>query len=356
MSRPGSTRRRATVRVTKRTRLKDLYRVYYSLRPPIILPRDLEKREFAFQLWETDSYVRHLSFDSVDSVLGYLEEKAPRQAYYSIAVYQLPEAQSMEEKGWLGSELMFDIDSDHLPGCEGSPVGDECLVKAAREADKLLRILRRDFGVEGRAAFTGHRGFHVTVSCEWCLSLGNRERRLIANYVSGQGLDLSKIIPRPRRGFDAAAPSPEDPGWRGWIARGLGSRGGEPLKDFGGYEALEAVLDEVRVNIDVQVTQDVSRLERIPFTLNGKASMLAVPVKDPAGFRPDKTLSPFRGEVTVKALSHLETRLMGVSVDLREGEEAELPAYAGVALASLGLVEILGGEVVVRKDPGWRGV
>lgn len=356
MYRRGSSKRTAIVRITKHTSLKDLYYSYYALRPRIILPPDIERREFAFQLWETDSYVRHLSFENVDEVLDYLAEKAPRQAYYSIAVYQLPEASSMEEKGWLGSELMFDIDSDHLPGCEGSVLNDECLVRAAREADKLLKILKRDFGVEGKAAFTGNRGFHITASCEWCMSLGNKERRLIANYVMGRGLDIAKLIPRPRKGLEAAAPSPQDPGWRGWIAQKLGSRGGEPLRNYGGHEIIEALLNEVTVEVDVQVTQDISRLERIPFTLNGKASMLAVPVRDPASFRPDRTLSPFRGEVTVKALTDVDTKLMGVEVRLREGEEADLPAYVGVALASLGLLALVGGEIVVRKDPGWRGV
>ncbi len=355
MSRRGSSKRTAVVRITKRTSLKDLYYSYYALKPRIILPPDVEKREFAFQLWESDSYVRHLSFESVDDVLDYLTEKAPRQAYYSIAVYQLPEAPSMEEKGWLGSELMFDIDSDHLPGCEGSIINDECLIRAAQEADKLLRILRRDFGVDAKAVFTGNRGFHITASCEWCMSLGNRERRLIANYVMGKGLDLTRIIPRTRRGLEAAASSPEDPGWRGWLARKLGSRGGEPLRSYGGHDVLEALVGEVTVHVDVQVTQDISRLKRIPFTLNGKASMLAVPVGDPASFKPDKTLSPFRGEVTVRALRDVDTKLMGVEVRLREGEEADLPAYTGIALASLDVLALIGGEVVVRKDPGWRG-
>ncbi|GAB6148293.1 DNA primase small subunit domain-containing protein [Stetteria hydrogenophila] len=356
MYRRGSSRRSALVRVTSRTRLKDLYQAYYSLRPSILLPQDFGRREFAFQLWEGDAYVRHLSFESVEDVAGYLAEKAPRQAYYSVAVYQLPEAPSMEEKGWLGSDLMFDIDADHLPGCEGATVSDECLEKAGREAGRLLRMLERDLGVKGEAFFTGHRGFHVIASCGWCSSLGARERRLIANYVAGRGVDLSRLFPRPRRGFDAAAPSPEDPGWRGWLARALRSRGGEPLRSLGGLEALERLLEEVAVHVDAQVTQDVSRLERIPFTLNGKASMLAVPVENPEGFKPTASLSPFHGEVTVKALADVDTRLMGARVALRRGEEADIPAHVGVALASMGLLALVGGEVVVRKSTGWGSI
>ena len=358
MYRRGSSRRHAIVRLGRRAQLRDLYKAYYSLKPPIQEPTDMPHREFAFQLWETSSYIRHLSFESLEALQSFLAEKAPRQAYYSIGRYQLPEAPSMEEKGWLGSPLFFDIDADHLGGCEGAPAPwDECLVKAARAADRLVSLIQRDLGVPRHAvtvSFTGNRGFHVTAECDWCMELNGRQRRLIAEYILGLGFDAGKLFPPRRRRAEPAAPSPEDPGWRGWLARSLGTRGSEPLSRVVALEDLAPMVSRLAVPIDMQVTQDPTRLERIPYTLNGKASLLAVRVGDPASFRPSPRLSPFRGEALVKAGSDLEGRLLGVDIRLRAGEEAPLPAYAAVALATLGLAELVGGEVVVRRDPGWR--
>jgi len=47
-----------------------------------------------------------------------LEEKTPIHLYYSSAYYEEPSADKMDLKGWLGSDLIFDIDSDHYPGCD----------------------------------------------------------------------------------------------------------------------------------------------------------------------------------------------------------------------------------------------
>ena len=341
----------------RRTSLENLYKAYYRLRPPVTLPPDVPRREFAFQLWGSQSYVRHLSFEGPDDVIDFLAEKAPRQAYYSTAVYELPEAPRMEEKGWIGSELMFDIDADHLPGCEGLKVpSDECLRAAAREAEKLEKMLARDFGVKARIYFTGNRGFHVIASCEWCLPLGGRERRLIAEYVSARGLRLESLFPRARGRLQPASPSPSDPGWRGWLAVAISSSGGEPLSSYGGLHALEQVASEAAVHVDLQVTQDVTRLERIPLTLNGKASMLCVPVKSPSSFRPGRELSPFRGEVEVKMKDDVDGSLMGVRLGLRRGETASLPAHAAITLATVGTAELVGGEVIVKRDAGWGPV
>jgi len=336
--------------------LASLYEAYYSLRPPVEAPSELPRREFAFQYLGSDTFTRHLSFSTYEELVEHMAERPPLHAYYSIAVYELPEARSMEEKGFLRAPLFFDIDVDHLPGCEGPLPTDECLMEGLRHARRLEAVARRDLGAsETLVYYTGNRGFHVIVECgDDCEEIGREERREIAWYVAAEGLKLEAIIPEPPKGYQPASPTTEDPGWRGWIARAL-TLDAPGLEDALGPEWRSRVLEavnEYRVPIDMQVTPDTSRLSRIRGTLNGKASLLVARVGE--GWRPDyRLLSPFTGEVTVRCPEGVpEERVLGYPLGLAPGEEASLPAQVGVLLYTKGLCELTGGEVVVRASPG----
>ncbi len=340
--------------------LAPLYEAYYSLRPPIEEPSELQRREFAFQYIGAESYTRHISFSTYEEMLDHLAERPPLHAYYSIAVYELPEARNMEEKGFIRASLFFDIDVDHFPGCQGPLPGDECLLEGLRAAARLEAMARRDLGAENVITYyTGNRGFHVIVECnEDCEKMGREERREIAWYVAAEALDLDILFPNVRsRSLQPATPSDSDPGWRGWVARAI--PGGRPgLVDTlgpGWREEIYSRIEELRVPIDMQVTQDTSRLSRLRGTLNGKASLLVMRVGE--GWRPDyRLLSPFNGSVEARCLEDLEGRVVGFNLDFKKGEEVELPAQVGILLFTKGLCEVLGGEVVVRAGPGWRPV
>jgi len=350
--------------------LKKLYLSYYSIDPVLLLPTDIQFREFAFQPWGSKSYVRHLSFNNIDELRKYLKEKIPLHVYHSIALYELPEAPKMEEKGFLGAELLFDIDADHLPGCENR-FDDYCLIKAAEEAGRLIKIIRRDLDAEVFPYFTGNRGFHVRAWCDNCLRLGRDERRMIADYVTARNINIEMLFPKSKKRLQPARPSSNDPGWRGWIGKSLekklrnllfldNKRGevkslpqllGKEWKD----ELLEIVGSEA-IKIDLQVTQDISRLTRIPGTLNGKASMLVTYVEDPLNFTPSKELSPFSGELEVKVLKDYEGKLLGEKLVLKKGEEIELSADTAVVLITKGLINPMRGEIVVRESSSWRAL
>ena len=358
MYRRASRRGERVIRVPRDWRgLPGLYQAYYSLHPPLEEPPEVQRREFAFQYFDSESYVRHLSFNSIGEVVEHLAERPARHAYYSIAVYELPEARNMEEKGFLHAPLFFDIDVDHLQGCESPLPSRECLLRGLEAVAKLTALLRRDMGVgEVEAYYTGNRGFHVIAHCNLdCEELGREERREIAWYVLAEALDPEALFPRHTRGYQPAAPDPEDPGWRGWIARrlppgppGLVDRLGEAWR-----ERLLELAGEARVPIDPQVTPDTSRLSRIRGSLNGKASLLVTRIGE--GWMPDPArLSPFQGELAVRCGEDLEGDVLGYSLGLLRGEEASLPAPVAVLLYTKGLCEITGGEVVVRAGPGWR--
>ncbi|MCE4599442.1 MAG: hypothetical protein F7C81_04500 [Desulfurococcales archaeon] len=367
MSLRGWSRKYSVVRLKGPLRgikgLEKLYNSYYRLNPPLGLPPDMERREFAFHPFNLDSYVRHLSFSSEEELRSYMIENTPRHAYYSIALYELPEAKDMDSKVWLGSELLFDIDIDPRTCGASIIVDDECITKAYEKARLIVEILKRDFGADATVYFTGNRGFHVKASCSYCLKLGREERREIASYIRGEGLRIDAIIPRGlrvgKRRLDPASPTPDDPGWRGWITVLLKLEPEKSIVEMLGrnwLERIEVELAKHRPDIDMQVTQDPSRLARITGTLNGKSSLLVVDATYGLDLDP-RRLSPFRGEVKVRPLADIDdTTLLGFEFKLKKGVVEELPAWLAIHLATRELVELVEGEVVVRADTGWRGL
>ena len=166
----------------------------------------------------------------------------------------------MRRKGWIGADLIFDIDADHIPtpcgkihdvwvcsncGAVGRGVSprtcprcgeqkfnektwpcEVCLESAKVEAIKLVDILTKDFGFsseELRVGFSGHRGYHVHVESEEGRALDSMDRKEIVDYVLGIGLEaefhgLGESGGKGSRVL--AGPELDDLGWRGRIARG----------------------------------------------------------------------------------------------------------------------------------------
>ncbi|MDP8003030.1 MAG: DNA primase small subunit PriS [Caldisphaera sp.] len=327
--------------------LKYLYKEYYSLNPPLILPKDIKNREFAFQLFESTSYVRHISFDNERKFLEYLTKNVPKQVYYSIAVYDLPEASTMEEKGWRGSDLLFDLDLDHMKDCKivEDIADDECIENGIKYVNTISLIVDNFLGGYTQIYFTGNRGYHVRGFCDYCKQLGKDERIEIANFIAAQGIDLDLIFPKSSKAGKAAKPNKDDPGWRGLIAR-------NGLKDEFDGEDIINIVKSIKVDIDIMVTQDPSRLTRIPGTLNGKASLLVVPIC--GEFKMGKWLSPFSGNLDVKAEKELnEMKILGQKVSFKEKEDLNLPAQLAIFLFTKKYINVIGGDVVVRKNTGW---
>ncbi|MEB3816393.1 MAG: hypothetical protein LRS46_00410, partial [Desulfurococcales archaeon] len=252
---------------------------------------------------------------------------------------------------------------------------DYCIRAAGEAADRLVRILKRDFDISSvMVYFTGHRGFHIIASCEYCYYLTKEERAEIARYIAAEDLQVDMIIPTSP-GNEPLVPSPEDPGWRGWLGRELmrrvdavllkdnKARRGRlqpTLKDALGSKWRERIVETIRrisVPIDMQVTQDTSRLVRIPGSLNGKTGLIVTPVEDPLQFRLSREVSPIRGEAVVKFQEDVEIdSLMGKSLSFKAGEEASVEAGIALILASKGLVDFVEVHGVVETHPRWRAL
>ena len=203
-----------------------VFREYYSNETyKVTAPSLTEKREFGFISFD-NIMIRHKAFVSEKELSSFLKDFVPSDAYYSCAYYADPQA-DMDKKGWLGADLIFDIDADHIPtpcdkvhdewkcgacGFAGKGVTPEkcpvcgkekfevstwpcevCLESAKKETVKLLDILMRDFGFSEKEMcvfFSGHRGYHVHLESEMVQALDAVARKEIVDYCCGLGLDV----------------------------------------------------------------------------------------------------------------------------------------------------------------------
>ena len=79
--------------------------------PSPLLP---ERREFGYLMFKERFMVRHRRFNTIDNLRAVLAETVPSDVYHSCAYYENPDY-DMDKKGWIGSDLVFDIDADHIP-------------------------------------------------------------------------------------------------------------------------------------------------------------------------------------------------------------------------------------------------
>lgn len=224
------------------------YKKYSSSIQP---PTQMKDREFAFLIFKEKIMLRHKSFKSVDDFRNTLKNIVPSDVYYSSAHYERPD-EEMEAKGWLGADLVFDIDADHIPTpcnkqhdtwtcnkCSATGRGplpercpqcgehrfhekiwpcEICLESAKEETIKLVDMLIRDFGIsseEVNVAFSGHRGYHVHVENDVVQTLDQMARKEVVDYIVGVGLEPHLLGVEKGGG-----PNLDDAGWRGRIARG----------------------------------------------------------------------------------------------------------------------------------------
>jgi DNA primase small subunit len=222
-------------------------------------PSAIERREFGVILFNGSVMVRHKGVSDAEELISFLARNVPLHAYYSTAYYESPE-EKMESKGWLGADLYFDIDADHIPtdcgkvhdkwtckGCgfsgkgvapEACPVCkgrsfDEktwpcevCLESAKQETVKLVGMLTADFGFalnDVIVSFSGHRGYHVHVEREEIREMDSMGRKEIVDYITGTGLEAEfhGLKGATQRRGVLSGPRLDDFGWRGRIAKGV---------------------------------------------------------------------------------------------------------------------------------------
>ncbi len=374
--------------------LKNRFQEYYK-KNTLELPDRFGRREFAFVLFGGKGMIRHVSFDKKKKLLSFLGERSPQHVYYSSAYYQIPDAPTMQEKNWMGAELIFDLDSDHLPNAETMSYSEQ-LSAVKKEFKKLVEeFLLDDFGFDEKHLelyFSGGRGYHCHVKDPAIFDLDSNERRELVDYITGRDLQdfiifHEQITGRKRyggryypSGKSLKMPTPDEKGWKGRISRGIIDivdeikKSNDPekkLKEYGvkekDAEKLAIELSEERIKriregmldqsktirkfflnsalrktavtlgageTDEPVTCDVKRLIRLPFSLHGKTGFKVVKI----GIDELETFDPLRDAVVFNddpVTVHLNTsctiKMNQQNFNL-EGGEHKVPLYLAVFL------------------------
>jgi len=335
-------------------------RFYERVDSSAISPPQPERREFGLGSWVKKIESRHVSFQNAQELKSYLIRNTPFYISYSTAYYEFPDRRPMPKKDWLGADLVFDLDADHLAlKClesgehEKGWVCEECLRAVKDETIKLVEeFLIPDFGFspeEVHVNFSGNRGYHVHVRSEEVRPLTGWARREIADYISGNGLNRAALFDeREVPGFPGIkrleGPRLDAPGWHGRVARRfiqlleagkladtgipsalarrLAKHAGEVVEGVkrGNWDTVrmtgpekEALADKVIASagidvegfggaggeVDAGVTFDVSKLIRLPGSLHGETGLCAkklASVSDLSAFDPMRDAVVFGDE------------------------------------------------------------
>lgn len=374
--------------------LKNSFQTYYTSNK-IELPDRFGRREFAFLFFGGKGMVRHLGFEKREMFWNFLAERVPQHTYYSSAYYQHPDAAKMTEKTWMGAELIFDLDSDHLPNAKKMRYA-ESLVEVKKEFIKLIEeFLLGDFGFTEKNIelyFSGGRGYHCHVKDPVVLDLDSNERREIVDYITGRDLDDSIIFHDEATGRKSIGnrsfatgkslkmSTPDRDGWKGRISRGIIElvdeikKSDDPEKKLHEYgvsqrdaERLVKDLSDERVNriktgwldqsqtirkfflksavgrtavslssgeTDEPVTCDVKRLIRLPSSLHGKTGLkvVKITVDDLKEFNPLRDAVVLPDDpVRIAVHRPVSLDMNNQSFHLIEGEQ-EVPTYLAVFL------------------------
>jgi DNA primase small subunit len=172
---------------------------WYKHNPPP-MPDRFTRREFGYIPWPErpgpPPFVRHLGFTSAQHFQDSIARAGPHSVYYSTAYYRRPSEMKMLDKQWLGAELIFDLDADHLADVEAAKARGEEVplaeqLRQVKEKFKTLldEFLFGDFGLTDKdvwITFSGGRGYHAHVVEDRLLQLGSKERREVVDYITGK--------------------------------------------------------------------------------------------------------------------------------------------------------------------------
>ncbi|VVC71923.1 DNA primase small subunit PriS [uncultured archaeon] len=373
--------------------MRSLFQSYYArLQPGDLAPKSVEAREFGLGSWVKKIESRHFSFKSAQDLKSYLVRNTPFFISYSTAYYEFPDRRPMPKKNWLGADLVFDLDADHLKlEClekgehEKGWVCEKCLSLVRSETVKLIEeFLIPDFGFsesEVSVNFSGNRGYHVHIRSPEVLGMSGWARKEAADYIAGIGLDAESIFSTNAAG-KMSGPTTQSAGWQGKIARRFASLLSAGKLEAAGVEhavarrleknsakVLEGIargnwdtvnltkpekarlsqavvgsagvciegFGEAGGEVDAGVTFDVSKLIRLPNSLHGETGLSAKSISGVsalAQFDPMRDAVVFgNSPVKVKCGRVPKFAVGGIEFGpYSGGEETELPENAAAYL------------------------
>ena len=205
-----------------------VYKEYYFKNIELLQsPKEIQSREFGIMTFDS-KVIRHLSFSTLGKLRAYILQNVPTDIYCSNAYYQFPTF-PINEKGWKGADIIFDIDLKDLllpcqqehtfyicPNCgetfnffteiciqckctkiiQNIIPCNICIRSLKKETNNLTIFLKKDFGIEEQnidILFSGNTGFHIEVYDENFLLLDSKCRSDMVSYLMGKYLSLESL-------------------------------------------------------------------------------------------------------------------------------------------------------------------
>lgn len=365
--------------------LKGRFRDYYRLYENININKDKE-REFAFIKWD-DNMIRHKSKRNIGDINTYLSNKDYKHIYYSSARYKKPEKSEMDKKIRKGTDLIFDLDADHLERVNEEDITHSKMLKEVKkELKNLIEILEKNLNYNDYTIyFSGGRGYHIHIRKERIQKLTSDERKEITKYITIPNLKLEDLIKKGNSYQIKSDQINEIKHYGGWgkelkdeslntlkqiknsknpqekasQIKGIGKKKSKKiinninrnieLLKLGLYDSnnikkiLENKLSEIKNNktahIDKPVTYDVNRLIRCPNSLHGKTGLKVTRIDNKEQlekFKPFKDAVPERfknNDLKVKITTE-ETETIGINekLKIKPNEEKTLKEHKSIYL------------------------
>lgn len=357
----------------------------------VLMPPSLEEREWGFFIpgEHGEGHMRrHMAFRDAAELMSYIRGLVPFHVYYSVAYYRNPGGPTMADKGWLGADLIFDLDADHIVRGEYSMM----LARVKEETEKLVFMLCEELGIPRGAidvVFSGGRGYHIHVREIAFRSFDSAERRELIDYVCGTGLDAGIMVAqgaekigwsvrfqsslneyllqlhslpvadavRELTSFEGVGKATAERFLK--LTKPLPAEEGGKFRSFEGNREVIAVLHALMGDpqsglvravrsraalADEPVTTDTKRLIRMPTSLHGGSGLRVTPLSltDLPAFDPlvDAVVFGDR-QVKVELKKSCNVSLLGDAYSLSAGICA-VPLAVAVFLCCRGMAEIAG--------------
>jgi DNA primase small subunit len=380
--------------------IRNAFREYYfRYSKNLEIPEHIEQHEFGYMQFGA-GMIRHLSFRNIGELLAMLIKEVPSDVYCSNAYYRFP-TYTMQEKQWIGADLIFDIDAKdlHLPCepthsyfvcincsdvqdsrtelCQSCNAGkltqtilpcNKCNYALKKEVKHLADLLINDLGIKEQSIhiyFSGNNGYHIHVLDDEFHRLDSQARSDIVGYLMGNDIMAESIGIRKASSspFSSSSSSVADfsikfpksgimYGWRQRLAKKLGidqlsiPKLDKIVQQKGGYSGFKSELlkmaKEMGVRIDPMVTVDVHRVFRMAGTLNSKSGLTKIRCKEIESFDPFSDACFLTDkEINVNVKAPIKLKLKGQSFNLKK-QTARLPAYTAIYLICKRLAQVTG--------------
>ena len=162
-------------------------------------PPRLKSREWMFIPFGPGKPIRHKGFSNIEEVRKFICTSPFHSCFYSTAYWKKPYELKMSDKGWLGADLIFDLDGDHLPGVTDRDF--PAMIEVIQEQAWTLwnDFLEPDFGFNEdylQITFSGHRGFHLHYRDPKFFHLDSESRRELVSHIRGEGVEVTDVLSR----------------------------------------------------------------------------------------------------------------------------------------------------------------